>query len=188
MSRRVLIALVVLSAAGFAVGAVAYGTSSGGGTPKASPSSAAACREQNLRYEYTDDPRMVDRQRQYEADLLASRVQLPAPRFHDQPVDELGAIHAVSHGYVVVFYREGSGPPGLDDLRRLERIAVAQKAPVLVAPRAQRPALVALRRGVQLTCASVAAAQVKRTRAFAARAYPSLRSDRLAPPEPVVNH
>jgi len=51
-----------------------------------------------------------------------------------------------------------------------------------MAPRAQGPALVAIREGVQLTCRQAGPAQISRLRAFAATMYPSLKTDRIAPP------
>lgn len=125
---------------------------------------------------------MAARQRAFEERYVNGRSLLSPPRFFDHPVDEVAALHTASHGFVLTFYRQDLSGGERAGLRRLEALAVAQKAPVLMAPRAQGPALVAIREGVQMTCSQAGPAQVARLRAFAATMYPSLKTDRMGPP------
>ena len=182
-SRIGLVLLSVLSLAGFVLGARHFGLKPG---TTAGPQAGVhgGCAQSALRFGFTDDGRVVTRQRVFEQRMLTGATQLPPPRFHTRPVEADAALHAVTHAFVLVYYRAGFSTAQLAGLRTLESLAVAQKAPVLVAPREQAPALVALRLGVAMTCAGLGPSQVRQLRAFAATLYPSLTSDRRGPPAP----
>ena len=96
---------------------------------------------------------------------------MPSPGFHSRPLDATATLHAASHAYVVVFYRPGAASAALE---ALATAATEQKVPLVVAPRAQRQALVAITQERRLDCAAAGAEQVDAIRRFSAASYPSL--------------
>jgi hypothetical protein len=125
-----------------------------------------------LRYEVTDDPRVRDAQRQLEFSPLPPL--LPEPGLHRAPLDPIASLHAVVHGSVAVYFRTDLGERQADALAELTRRAIQRDVPLLVSPRAQHAALVAVRSGVQLTCTAARKRQVERLRAFTAAQFPGL--------------
>jgi len=181
LSRRALAVLAGIVLAGFALAAAVLGTGGEAG-PAPVAGERDGCTQQALRFGYTDDGAVVEQQEAYERELVAGGADLPLPGFTTRALDEVPALHTVTHAYVLVHYRAGLPASELAPLRALAGLAGAQKAPVLVAPRDQREPLVALRDGVRLTCDGVGPPQVRRLRAFAATLYPSLAGDRRGPP------
>lgn len=107
------------------------------------------------------------RQRAFEA-RLGQGADLPALGFHTTAPDLTATLHAATHAYVVVFYRPGSETPAL---KALAADATAFKVPLIVAPREQQAALVAIAQGTRLECA---APRVDSVRALAAGMYADL--------------
>lgn len=164
--------LLVLPLLALVAGLVTMGAHADGRTaPGATVAAAdAGCRDHALKYTVTDDRAELNRQMAFEATNAA----VTSDGFYTRTPAMTPTLHAASHGSVVVFYRPGLSAAQLRPLRALVARAVATKAPVVVAPRAQRSALVALGVGHQLDCTAADAAQTARVRAFAAAIYPSL--------------
>lgn len=147
---------------------------------------ASGCAVHALRFTVTDDPAEYERQRRFERTVNA----VPAPGFYDRALDRDATLHAASHAFVVVFARPDVGGAGEDGLRALNAAAARTKAPVVIARRAQDPAIVALSRGYELTCRLGGAAQAAEVRRFAAQEYASVADgrDRGAAPAPTTPH
>jgi hypothetical protein len=144
-----------------------------GGHSAAKPQEGAAgggCIRHTLRYGVTDDPAEVARQRVFEARSTA----VTDAGFYTRPVASVPTIHAASHGFVVVFYRPDLAAADVRPLRAVAAAGKATKAPVIVAPRRQGPAVVVLAEGQRLDCAAAGAAQSTVVRRFAASVYASL--------------
>jgi hypothetical protein len=176
---RPLLALVVLPVLALVAGFVTLGAhaqTTAAKAPQASANALAAtgCTQHNLKYGVTDDPRVVQQQMTFESSLNA----ITDPGFYTHAQPYTPTLHAASHGNVVVFYR----PDALTrevraSLEALNAAAVATKAPVIIAPRAEQPqALVALGLGAELACPTATATQAAQVRAFAAGVYPSLKA------------
>lgn len=173
ISRRAVCALAAFVVATFAACVLVFGLGSAGSAP-AVAGVHDGCRESDLRFTVTNDQREVDRQLAFEQRLLDAKTQLPRTRFHTEPVDPTASLHSVSHGYVVVYYRDDLAAGDLGDLRALEGLADSQKVPLVMAPRAQGAALVAVRRDTEMTCTTAGTEQVAQLRRFAAAKYRSL--------------
>ena len=170
LSAKVAAALALGALVTLAAGVVIFGT---GGDEEAAGAriNADGCRERPLRYGYTDSAKVRDQQQAFDRSPRA----LPAPGYYEDPPPDPGAaLHTVSHGYVVIYYRPPAGGTPLEDLAGE---AAATRQSVLVAPRPdQAEPLVAIRDGAQLTCTAGGAAQVAQVRAFTAVKFPSLEA------------
>lgn len=173
ISRRAVCALAVFVLSTFAAGALAFGLGAAR-SEQAVAGTRDGCQERELRFTVTNDQREVDRQLAFESKLLGAGAELPPAEFHAAPVDQTASLHAASHNYVVVYHRDDIAAGDLGELRELHALARSQLIMMLVAPRAQEPALVAVRAGMELSCAAARADQVARVRAFAAELYRSL--------------
>lgn len=160
---------VVAALASFFAGAAAFGLHAPAAAEPAPPS--AGCTEKTLKFVVTDDETVHAEQLRFERRLSAESPALPAPGLHPKPVDPVASLHAASHGYIVVYFRAGTPD---ESLGTIARHAVAQKIPLLAAPRQQRDALVAVREGMELRCSSAGPEQLARLRAFGAAVYPGL--------------
>jgi hypothetical protein len=173
LGRRPLLVLVLAPVIALIAGLLTMGAHADAPRAVASPA-GGGCTQHDLKYKVTDDPAELRRQMAFEATDAA----VTAPGFYDHAPPATPTLHAASHSSVVVFYRPGLGAERLMPLRALVARALATKAPVIVAPRAQRAAVTALAMGRQLTCTAADAAQTARVRAFAEAIYPSLRTPR----------
>lgn len=173
LDRRALLTLLVLPVLALVAGLVVLG---GGGPDRAVAAANAAdpsgCAERTLKYGVTDDASDFNRQKAFEATNAA----VTEPGLYATEPPAVPTLHAASHGSVVVYYRAGLPAAQLRPLRALIAAAGATKAPVIVAPRHQAPALTAIAMGRQLDCSAADAAQTARARAFAATVYPSLKA------------
>jgi hypothetical protein len=176
ISRRSALVLLGALALCLAAGILVFGIGTDAGAARAAPRAIAStvdgCQERALRYEVTDDPRVRDAQRQLEFSPLPPL--LPEPGLHRAPLDPIASLHAVVHGSVAVYFRTDLGERQADALAELTRRAIQRDVPLLVSPRAQHAALVAVRSGVQLTCTAARKRQVERLRAFTAAQFPAL--------------
>jgi hypothetical protein len=176
LGRRPLLALVVLPVLALVAGFLTLGAHAQ--TPPKAPRAdqsalaAAGCTQHQLKYVVTDDPRVMREQTMFENSINI----VTDTGFYTRPQPYTPTLHAASHGSVVVFYRpDALTRQGRAALKALVAAAIATKAPVVVAPRAQQPqALVALGLGAQLACPTATATQAARIRAFAAGIYPSV--------------
>jgi hypothetical protein len=160
---------VVVALASLLAGAAAFGLRAPAAAEPAPPS--AGCTEKTLKFVVTDDETVHAEQLRFERRLSTDSPALPAPGLHPKPVDPVASLHAASHGYIVVYFRAGPTDEGLGTIARH---AVGQKIPLLAAPREQRSALIAVRAGMELRCASAGPEQLARVRAFGAAVYPGL--------------
>jgi hypothetical protein len=161
---------VAVALASYLAGAAAFGLRAPAAAEPAPPS--AGCTEKTLKFVVTDDETVHAEQMRFERRLSAESPALPAPGLHPKPVDPVASLHAASHGYIVVYFRARKTERGLGTIARQ---AVAQKIPLLAAPREQqRDALVAVREGMELRCSSGGPEQLARLRAFGAAVYPGL--------------
>jgi hypothetical protein len=163
ISPRALALAAAALAALLAVGVLTLGL--GGAPPAAAQTATGGC----VSGPFTYDAAEARRQLAFEARLDdPGAAPLPAFGFHAGAQDETATLHAASHAWVVVFYR-----PGIDTsaLRALAAAAVAQKVPLVAAPRRQREALVAITQDRRIACAG---ASTDAVREFAAAYYPSL--------------
>lgn len=175
LDRRALLTLLALPVIALVVGLLALGGDAPDPAAAASGAgSSAGCAERTLKYVVTDDAAELNRQKAFEANIATAAIT--ADGFYDAPQPSTPTLHAASHGTVVVFYRPGLTADQLRPLHALIAQAVATKAPVIVAPRRQAPALTALTAGRQLDCSAADAAQTARVRAFAATVYASLKA------------
>lgn len=179
LGRRPLLAMIVLPVLALVAGLVTMGAHAQT-PPRKAPRAdtaalaAAGCTQHNPKYGTTDDPRVVREQTMFENSINI----VTDTGFYTRPQPYTPTLHAASHGSVVVFYRpDALTAPARAGLRALVAAAVATKAPVVVAPRAQQPqALVALGLGAELDCPSATATQATHIRAFAAGIYPSVKA------------
>lgn len=175
---RPLLALIVLPVLALAVGLVTRGAhaQTAPKAPRADTAAlaAAGCTQHNPKYGITDDPRVVREQTMFENSINI----VTNTGFYTHPQPYTPTLHAASHGSVVVFYRpDALTTDARATLKALVAAAIATKAPVVVAPRAQQPqALVALGLGAELACPDATATQAARIRAFAAGVYPSVKA------------
>lgn len=133
-------------------------------------SAGSGCDVHALAYTVTDSPEEFAEQKRFEA----TNAPVTAPGLYEKALPLVPALHAASHSYVVVFYGDGVGGDAMDRLKGLAKRAIDTKAPVVIAPREQDPALVAIARGYELACENdtvEAAAEVSR---FAAQTYASV--------------
>jgi Protein of unknown function (DUF3105) len=170
LDRRALLAFAALAVASLLAGLMTLGAHA---QDRPVPHAAGgACTQRTLRFVVTDDPAEVQRQNSFERRSAA----VTDPGFYGHAVPATPTLHAASHGYVVVFYRPDLPAAELRPLRALAAAGRATRAPVIVAPRRQAPAVSALGLGQQLDCSAADAAQTARVRAFAAAVYPSLEA------------
>jgi hypothetical protein len=168
--RRALLVLVLVPLATLVAGMATLGARAQ--RPKAGEAGpGSGCVLDAPRFGGSDDPAEVERQLAFEARSTA----VTDPGFYNASVPSTPTIHAASHGFVVVFYRPGLAEGTLRGLAALAAAGQATKAPVIVAPRRQAPALVTLGLRERLTCRAGGLAEVARTRAFAATIYASLK-------------
>jgi hypothetical protein len=130
--------------------------------------------ERSLRFRVTDDAHEAELQRRFESRLGADGASLPSPGMYDRALDPVASLHLVSHAHVVVYFREGLSGRELAPLRELSDRAVALQIPLVVSPREQRSALVAVKDGVALMCAAADRPEHEAIRSFSAALYPSL--------------
>jgi hypothetical protein len=160
ISPRALIGLSAVLVATLAAGVLFLGF--GGRAPAAV--AAGGCTERPFAYDAAE----LARQNKFERGILGGGATLPAVGFHAERLDPVASLHAASHSYIVVYYRPGTPTAAL---KALADDAVAEKAPVLVSPRAQKPAVVAITQNRELSCSGTGG-----VREFAARYYASLAS------------
>jgi hypothetical protein len=174
LGRRPLLVLVLAPVIALIAGLLTLGAHAEAPRSLASVASGGACRQHALRYTVTDDRAELQRQMAFEATSAA----ITEPGFYPTAPPATATLHAAAHSSVVVYYRAGLAAAQLAPLRALSARAHATKVPLIVAPRAQRAAVVALALGRQLACSAADAAQTARVRAFAEAAYPPLRTNR----------
>lgn len=173
LGRRPLLVLVLAPVIALIAGLLTMGAHAD--TPRSVASVAGgACTQHALRYTVTDDRAELQRQMAFEATDAA----ITDPGFYTTAPPATATLHAASHSSVVVYYRAGLPAAQLAPLRALSARAHVAKVPLIVAPRPQRAAVVALALGHQLDCSAADAAQTARVRAFAEAAYPPLRTPR----------
>jgi hypothetical protein len=179
LSRRPLVALIVLPLLALAAGLLTMGAHAQT-APRQAPRAdtaalaAAGCTQHKPKYGITDDPRVVREQTMFENSINI----VTNTGFYTRPQPYTPTLHAASHGSVVVFYRpDALTADARATFRALVAAAVTTKAPVVVAPRSEQPqALVALGLGAELDCPSATATQAAHIRAFAAGIYPSVKA------------
>lgn len=136
------------------------------------------CLTHELEFLVTDDPKEYDRQQAFEL----TNAPVPEPAFYDRPLEPVSALHAASHRYVVVLYREGLEGETLGGLQALQARGLSEGALVLTAPRVQQDAIVAIGTGWQLNCAKANLDSVRETIRFAGETYPTLGQTVLGGP------
>lgn len=176
LPRRAVIMLAVAAVGSFAAGAARFGLRPPG-TPAAASSSPRVdgthCVERKLRYGVTDSPSVRDAEYRFERDPRRA-IRVPDPGVYDAPLDPVASLHAALHASIVVYHRPDSGPAASADLASLVDAARRIAVPLVVSPRAQRPALVGVRAGASVTCSGTTAADVRALRAFVRAQFPAI--------------
>jgi hypothetical protein len=168
-SRAAALALVLAIAGTFAAGAALFGLRPAGAEPARTGSVPGThCTEQALRYGVTSSAAVHERQNRFERD--AGALPVPEPGVYARALDPTASLHAVLHGSLVVYHRAGAA----EGLAPFLRLAHGHGVPVVVSPREQAPAFVAIRGGAALTCAGTAAADIDALRAFAGAQFAAL--------------
>ncbi len=167
LGGRAILVLGVILAASLALSVALFGT---GGSRGAAPVASAGCTAWSPRFGITDDPAEFDRQRRFEA----TNAPVPAAGVYRNTPPLTPALHAASHGYVLIFYRPDLSRSELTPLRTLAVLATRTKVPLLLAPRRQHNAFEAVTSGRALRCDGDGTAQADAVRRFAAETYPSL--------------
>jgi hypothetical protein len=165
--RRMVVVLAGLVLASLAAGLLVFGLN-GEEPPRAAAGSG--CAVHRLAYTVTDSADAFAEQKRFEL----SQVAVTAPGLYRGPVAEVPTLHAASHGSVVVFHRGVLGAGAAADLQALHVRAARTKAPVVIAPREQDDAHVAISNGYELRCGGASPRETAEVVRFAARAYASL--------------
>lgn len=180
-SHRLAFVLAGLLVVGLIIGLATVGLE---GEKAPSVASGSGCAVRPLAYTVTDDADEFAEQKAFEA----SGADVTAPGLYKVPLDLVPALHAASHSYVVVFHAPDVGPAVSDELSALNDRATRTKAPVLIAPRQQDQALVAIARGYELACDEATAQAAAEVTRFAAQTYASVADPAAAgggpPPAP----